>query len=145
VSDLPLILQEIEEVAGHTAALQIVRARGGERVMIPKTAREGHWLTNAVGIEAARGIVQRLGGETITLPADPTRGLKGAQRAAAEAIGRGLSSNEAARVSGLTRRAIEKRRQKIREVVSGGQGDLFRAANGDSLKQNSGGGRKGSA
>jgi hypothetical protein len=135
MSDLPLILEEIEEVAGRTAALLIVRARGGERVMIPKTAREGHWLSNAVGLDAARAIVERLGGETIVLPADPTRGLKGAQRAAAEAIGRGLSANEAARVSGLTRRAIEKRRQRLRETEKRGQGDLFKAPNSDSLNR----------
>jgi hypothetical protein len=133
MSDLPLILAEIEEVAGRTAALQLVRARGGERVMIPKVAREDHWLANAVGIEAARAIVQRLGGETITLPADPTRGLKGAQRAAAEAVARGLSSNEAARVSGLTRRAIEKRRQRLRQADALGQGDLWQDPRPDNV------------
>ena len=126
--ELPLILQEVAEVAGPTAALQLVRARGGERVMIPKVARPGHWLTAAVGLEAANAIVARLGGETLVLPADPTRGLKGAQRAAAEAIARGLSSNEAARVSGLTRRAIEKRRQRQRALDGEGQHDMFKTA-----------------
>jgi hypothetical protein len=126
MSDLPLILQEVEEIAGRTAALSLVRARGGERVMIPKSARPDHWLAHAVGMEAAQAIVQRLGGETLVLPADPTRGLKAAQRAAAEAIGRGLSANEAARVSGMTRRAIEKRKQRLRAQDARGQGDLFK-------------------
>ena len=126
-ASLPLILQEVEEVAGRTAALCLVRARGGERVKIPTKASQDHWLTRAVGIEAARAIVERFSGEQLVLPADPTRGLKAAQRAAAEAIGRGLSANEAARVSGMTRRAIEKRRQKLRAAAALGQGDLFKS------------------
>ncbi|MCB1537353.1 MAG: hypothetical protein KDJ44_22255 [Rhodoblastus sp.] len=50
---LPPLLNKIAEVAGVVAAVQIAEARGGTRVHLPTRARDGHWLVECVGREAA--------------------------------------------------------------------------------------------
>lgn len=119
------LILEIAEVAGDAASIQLLRARGGERVFIPKTTHPDHWLVQAVGTDAAAKIAYAFGGDFLVLPTDPSRGLKAQQIAAAEAIQRGLSINEAARVSGFSRRAIEKRKARLRGHNGKAVADLF--------------------
>ncbi len=75
---LPLLLQEIAEVAGLPAALALAEARGGNRVYLPRPEQldEDHWLVKAVGREAAIKICKHYflpGGRTeLDLPRGPT-------------------------------------------------------------------------
>jgi len=53
---LPLVLEEIADVAGVEAMWALVRAKGGTVVFIPPKAQHRHWLTEIVGYEAAQKI-----------------------------------------------------------------------------------------
>lgn len=55
LDDLPGALREIVEVAGRTAALALVAARGGTEVYFPspRNLADDHWLVALVGREAA--------------------------------------------------------------------------------------------
>lgn len=66
-ADLPHGLRLLIEAAGEQAALSIALARGGSRLTIPMRA-EGTVLEELVGIDAARAIVDSLGGAEIKIP-----------------------------------------------------------------------------
>ncbi len=54
MSNLPDILQEIEDLVGLSAAIAIADAKGGTRAYIPaKISDNGHWLVATVGREKA--------------------------------------------------------------------------------------------
>lgn len=62
------ILTEIAEVAGWEAALKLVDAFGGRSVRIPAAADDDHWLTMAVGKEAAAKLCARYTGSMVFIP-----------------------------------------------------------------------------
>ena len=59
---------ELLELLGPTGLAALSRARGGYRVYIPKQPRDLHWLTLAVGREAADRLAWRHGGCRIAVP-----------------------------------------------------------------------------
>lgn len=81
-ADLPYPLDEIAELVGLETALVIADKVGGTRVSIPPRAREGHWLSEAVGLETARTICdhfrtltaegREMGVQQIIIPRGPT-------------------------------------------------------------------------
>lgn len=62
------ILTDLAEVAGWTATMEIVKLRGGVQIRIPAEATEDHWLTFAVGKEAAAKICAHYGGSHLWIP-----------------------------------------------------------------------------
>jgi hypothetical protein len=136
------LFDEIAEVIGATAALTLFRAKGGGRITVPAKAPDGHWLVELIGREAADRLCahyrqgtpgERMRGAEIDLPRGPT-GVIGeiaptiqrARRIMAQALAEGESADEAARRSGLTRRAAYRMRQRIKAPRKDPrQGDLF--------------------
>ena len=119
---LPGILADIAEIAGDVAALKIAQSRGGTRVDLPPFAKEGHWLTDLVGFEAAdkicRGLAvidadgRRSGLRREVIPRGAASLYETAKRRAAEALDAGKSAREAARISGLHERTIWRMKAK---------------------------------
>ena len=55
---LPLLLDEIAQVAGLEAALLVAREKGGTRAHFSSRPQADNWLAKLVGIDAARAIGQ---------------------------------------------------------------------------------------
>lgn len=121
---LPPLLAEIAEVAGLDAALAVAAARGGSRATIPARPRPDHWLTQAVGAEAAQQICDhfRVGnsGAVLEIPVG-TQAQK--QRRIDEMLREGVSADKIARQLQVHRTTV------FRRKASGGhdprQGSLF--------------------
>lgn len=62
------ILTEIAEVAGWEAALKLVDIAGGRSVRIPATPAPDHWLTMALGEEAAAKLCKIYPGSALWIP-----------------------------------------------------------------------------
>lgn len=105
---LPWIYNRIAAAAGIGTAAGLARARGGERVYVPKDLRIASWLTEAMGAAGAAALIDMYGGEAIELPLDPfnENSPRARARRIAEAIDAGLSCNQIARAEGVTRRAV---------------------------------------
>lgn len=131
MSTLPGILADIAEIAGNEAAYAVAQSHGGTRVSIPPRAIDGHWLTELLGFETADRICRGLatldaegrlkGVQNEIIPRGPASLLQSARRRAQQALDRGASAREAARISGLHERTIW--RMKANE--DDGQGSLF--------------------
>lgn len=110
--DLPGILAEIAQIAGDAAALQVAAAKGGlEKVHFPHPGRlkPGHWLVEAVGIEAALRIAAVLGGAKLDIPLGPLAGSRNrARQALRRALGEGSSPAAAARLAGVHQRTARR-------------------------------------
>lgn len=133
---LPQLVEEIAEVAGLPAALAIVTAKGGQRVSIPRHPGPEHWLTMAVGPEAAATIADHFatghgsGIKDLDIPMLNT-GSYARQRAERrarldDAIRNGASSNELAARFEMTRRNAIRAKVRLRTEPNTNQGDLFR-------------------
>lgn len=118
-------LQELSELIGFEATLKLVETRGGGRVSIPSRPGPDHWLTHLLGSEAASILGQRYGGGTIILPLGPRRGITGMRRVCDEAIARGATISEAARLSGFTERAVSMRKAAGHAAKASRQLSLF--------------------
>lgn len=122
------LYREIAEGAGLEAALGLARARGGLRISVPRNPRAAPWLTEAMGEKGAALLCELYGGELIDLPADPVsgQGRNARARRIREAIREGkLSANEIAAMSSVTRRAVFKAKQQLRDLAP--TPDLFAA------------------
>lgn len=130
-SFLPELLAEIAEVAGSVAAVQVARAKGGQRAYIPKVPHDGHWLVDAVGMDTAKCICQHFttgvdtqGGVEVHVPFGPDTSTARRKRAIAEMIGQGKSANEIAARVHVDRRTVF-RHKKAQGNKDNGQGSLF--------------------
>lgn len=132
---LPPVLQEIADIIGLDAALKLAQAKGGQRVAIPGTVRDGHWLVGLLGREKADELSAYLtDGNRVHLdvPFGPTMNANRYRRTY-ELLDNGKSANEVARALGTTRRTVQRRNAK-RTDESGEphsehddrQADLFR-------------------
>lgn len=64
------ILGEIEEIAGRDAAVILSATHGGRSgLYIPKSVTGWDWLSALVGLDAARAIAERFGGDYLSMPA----------------------------------------------------------------------------
>ncbi len=124
---LPAVLAEIAEAAGLDAARAIAAAKGGQTVYIPHRAREGHWLTDLVGLTAAQQICAhfaapsaggRAAGQRVLIPMARVRAGEVMMRA----IEAGGSANRIAATTGRHERTVRRYRRKLR---AGGMGPLF--------------------
>lgn len=129
---LPALLAEIAEVAGIDAALAVAEAKGGQVAFIVARLRPDNWLVQAVGMEKAELLSRHFcaaGGGRIKLeiPIGPVGSFvaerQRRQRIMAAAVERGASSNEIARMAGVTNRTA--RRFRSRYDGDPDQGSLF--------------------
>lgn len=65
---LPPLTREMAEVAGLKAALEVTERWGGTRLFFPKQVDGEHPLTLTVGLEAARKLCDRFGGDEPSIP-----------------------------------------------------------------------------
>jgi len=130
---LPGILQEIADLVGNAAALQIAAAHGGTRVYFPasKTIGKG-WLVECVGQDAADKLCDHFAvdgrGQRIDIPL-----FGGSYRQLTRAIAERVhklhtaktSSTDIARQLGITQRTVHRHRARYRGKVDDKQGKLL--------------------
>lgn len=116
------LLNRIADVAGVEAARAIGRSRAGQQISIPTQIRDGHWLSDLIGRDAAEKLAAAYGGKKIIIPAS----LMGAKRQRAEGIAalvaKGYSLNKIAEITGLSRSTI---RLHMERSTDPRQGTLF--------------------
>lgn len=121
MKELPVVIAEIERVAGHETALALAFAKGGQTVYIPAYAQEGHWLTDLVGLEAAAKICNHYRvantGVRLLIPIAKTAMQR---RQLVEALEKGSSAYQAAAKAKMHWRTAFRIRKKLK-----GQGELF--------------------
>ena len=112
------VLGEIEAHAGRAAAEKIAEAKGGSRVFIPGTAREGHWLVDLVGMEAAaklcwlfRGAGE--GGSYVKIPKGNMTYYQRARLKIDALLGQGLSLDKIALEAGVDLSTVQRRRKAL--------------------------------
>lgn len=123
MTDLPVVVAEIEQVAGYEAALKLAQAKGGQTVYIPGEAKPGHWLTELLGLETAQKICNhyRVGNSGIRILI-PIAKQAIQKRCLVEALEAGSSAPAAAAAAGMHERSAYRARKKIKD---GRQGSLF--------------------
>ncbi len=119
MSDLPLIIAEIERIAGSEAALELAMAKGGQEIYVPVAATDDHWLTRAVGLEAARKICDHYRGSRIIIPMAK---LSMQRRRLIAALKDGASAAEASAAAGMHIRSAYRARKNHKDDR---QGTLF--------------------
>jgi len=118
---LPVVVAEVERIAGREAALALSRARGGRTVYIPAEAKPDHWLAEAVGLEAAQKICNhyssdKTGGRLLI----PIAKLAQQQRQLVDALNAGKSASTAAQSAGMHERSAFRALKRLKR-----QGELF--------------------
>lgn len=103
---LSRILEEIVEVAGYAAALELCRGFGGRTVRVPAPMVETHPLALTMGYGPARALSERFGGEDLPVPAERTALMDLRNQRIVAAYDDGASVSELAREFGLTRKRI---------------------------------------
>lgn len=123
MSKLPVVIAEIEQIAGHDAALKLSLAKGGQTVYIPREATQGHWLVDVVGLEAATKICNHYRvantGARLLIPI-ARQALQ--KRRLVEALESGASATKAAEASGMHERSAFRARKRLKDKR---QGSLF--------------------
>lgn len=101
------VLQRMAKAIGLELTLRVVRACGGVPTYFPRDLHDSHWLVEAVGMEAARKVVDVLGpGESHVLP----RGLLALREARNRQMMKdrqSMSVRGLARKYGLSRRGVQ--------------------------------------
>ncbi len=117
---LPHVLAEVAAVAGYDAALKLAEARGGTQIYLPPEPDADHWLSQLLGVAAARAIADRLtcgvGGMRIDLPVGPAN-PQAARRAEVDRLLReGWSERDIALATRYTIRGIRRRRAALQAL-----------------------------
>ena len=105
------LFQEIVMQIGLQNACRLCAARGGRLVYFPKrgSLREGHWLPELLGMEAAEKLAEYMGGGSVDLPLGPSGGQRGATRLAIRReLARGFSVQQIAAMFGVTARTVRR-------------------------------------
>ena len=124
---LPALLAEIAEVAGLEAALKLAEARGGTEIYVPAEAPADHWLTEAVGQQAAAAICRHFTGSgpgcRLEIPLGPAGSHAQLRRQVDKLIAEGKSEREIALATRYTGRGVRMRKAKARRAAE--DHDLF--------------------
>lgn len=122
VDVLPELMQNIAELIGVAASINLVRVWGGVRLYIPASAGIGHTIANVIGQQELETLCAEYGGETITLPAINNVDMQLKYRQIKKLLAEGVSNRDVALRTGYTQRHIERIRRQFRED---NQLDLF--------------------
>jgi len=68
LSLIPPVLRPIARELGISAALDVAKSIGGQKLLVPKEARPGVSLVERIGIEPARILAHLYGGEYLPFP-----------------------------------------------------------------------------
>jgi len=117
-------MQDIAGVVGMDAAWLLVRTRGGTTITLPRAPGASHWLSDLLGLDAARRLCAHFRANhqlAITVPM-----ASAAQKAARwdEALGAGLSIAQTALQLGVHKATVSRQRQR-RAGRPTSQGELF--------------------
>lgn len=115
------LLNRIADVAGERAALILGREKACEKIYIPATVTEDHWLPKLIGLEPALALCKSYGGEKIEIPPAMAGDKRRRAQLIAEMIDKGYSTNAIARQLGVTHKTVQLHRRKVDD----GQGNLF--------------------
>ncbi len=124
------ILREIADCAGLPAALAIAEVKGGIEAHFPARAPDNHWLTQAVGREAADKICEHFrctarGGVRLHVPLGPHKHQARARRMAMRLLREKRSGNMIARMVGVDISTVKRIKRRLRDVEGDDQGRLF--------------------
>ncbi len=125
IQGLPLVLEEIADVAGTEAMWALVRARGGSTIFLPRRVTARHWLAEIVGLEAANRICAHFRSNHQSRVEVPlAQATQKAERWREELRQPGSLSQRALRM-GVTERTVRNWRRRMRGDRDEDQGDLF--------------------
>lgn len=123
--DFPGVLREIALVAGVDAARSVARAKGGTLASIPqaKNLTAEHWLSQTVGIDAARKIAKHLLSARsvgcLEIPRGPDTPYQRERRRIENVLLRAFFStatiDEAARAAGVDRSSVKRHWRRLRK------------------------------
>ena len=101
-ADLPGVLDEIADIAGRDAALDLAATFGGSTLHVPAPGRvHRHALCHVLGDERARQVAERFQGEQVYIPQ--------ARRASVLRLrSQGLSRREIAKRLGVSDRTVRR-------------------------------------
>lgn len=112
---LPESVQEMADVIGLHETLLIVQERGGIRLCVPTKAKQNHWLSDLIGIEAMKKLVEYYCGEEIEIPRCAAA-IKAAQEEEMyKLLESGMSQPQVAKMFGYTERTIRRLKVRIEE------------------------------
>lgn len=117
------LLNEIAEVAGDRAALLLGREKACQRIFIPKNLKDGHWLIELVGMEAAEKLVKRYADSRLDIPPALGGQMRRRRRAITEMTMQGWSIARITRALGVARSTVTDQRRKLDRPPP--QDDLF--------------------
>jgi hypothetical protein len=113
---LPGILAEIAEATDVETARKVALRFGGRRMKLPARPRESTPLAKAVGLPAARAIVDALGHGEHLIPFGPFGGPSARRRQVAAVIHQGGSVAEAARTGGVHERTAWRVKARMKDA-----------------------------
>lgn len=117
-ADWPELLRRIADGFGAGAALTFAATYGGREVYIPRASSidETHHLAQALGLATARALAAEIGAGRLMVPLGPSSSVARRKALMRQMTAEKLSAGEIARALGMTRRAVEIRRQRDREL-----------------------------
>ncbi len=115
---LPDLYEQIRAAPGlgEAAALRLVHDFGGQRLYVPRPDNidVDHALAASLGLVAARALADLLGSGHVIVPMGPAAGEARTARAIRKMIAEGLATGTIAKRAGVTRRCVERHRQRMR-------------------------------
>lgn len=98
---------ELAELIGEDAMVRLAEAFGGTRLYVPQSIGAKHEIARAIGLDAARRLVERLAPDVVKVPL--ARELRARHYRAA-----GQSDRQIARRLGITESGVEKLFARVR-------------------------------
>jgi Homeodomain-like domain len=128
---LPQLLSEIAHVAGMAAALKVAAAKGGTKAYFPLKPMADHWLTLAVGPEAAALICAKIcngdHGIELEVPMGPNASTRSRWAKIKLLSSQGYSKPRIARIVGCHYKTVGRVKNGHRKTVASAlaQSDFF--------------------
>ncbi len=116
---------DLAAACGLAAALELVRWRGGRRLFIPSTLRDGHPIALRLGTPAFVWLVGRYAGETIAVSKCERALMLARDAQIVDAHDAGRSIMELAGEYGLSMRSVSNAIRRGRDSEYNPQADLF--------------------
>lgn len=115
-SRLPAVLAELVDVAGPEAAWALIRVRGGTTVYLPREVGADHWLSQAVGVDAAAKICRHFSAGSSGMHLSlPTAGVRSPRQRLVQELRNGASAAQAALAAGMTERSAYRHRARLKD------------------------------